>query len=681
MREMEKEILRLFKGYLGKTSEGISKEGLKYGLLIPDSASKEVVNEAIKMYGKDGLKWNRTFHKDFEIVKNAPMEDLIIQQMVHYITTYGFESLGIYSADMVYISKEELNIPELDVENIELIPILPLTKEELSARLMKLVTSGIALSKQTVEDIIMLSDFIDKDKFDDIKNREIATTLYHKYNIMPRDPEKFLRLLIFELTGNTLKIQNRDTIRALEGSNKAKALKLLKSYIGASSSNYERLSSIFLRNKNLFLSLKVKKYQTITPEGKAVGKEINAIINKLRKLAKTSHKPLKAGLLDCLTNKDISFKTSDLNGLLDGITIFREIRILNGVLYRLYGADDIVYKIRNGKTYVTKLEPKTPGYIERLKETEAAIRRHLAGRLESKVKDKTVYIPSNVSYAAPTSEKQFVGNIPSGSYVTTPRLNDMVYGVRWANLPLGKQNAGKRYYGETNPNEERVDLDLKQMNESAMFGWDASYRSQGGRILFSGDMTDAPLPQGATELFYVGKNYKKGAFLVTLNMFTSNSCDVPFEFVIASAPTGFSDTRSNYVLDPNSIIEKANMVIEKDKRQKALGLVVVDDNIKFYFGGFDMGTSGSGFYSTARLDNISKGTFHYLVTYNDIQVRLADLLRDAGAKFVDKPMISTKTTEIAENGDEIVVLKDIPVDIDLSLNSVSKDIIINIFEG
>ena len=75
---MEKEVLRLFKSYLGEKSENFSKEGLKYGILIPDTASEEIIKEAIEQYGKDGEKWNQTFHKDFEIVKNAPIEDLIM---------------------------------------------------------------------------------------------------------------------------------------------------------------------------------------------------------------------------------------------------------------------------------------------------------------------------------------------------------------------------------------------------------------------------------------------------------------------------------------------------------------------------------------------------------------------------------------------------------------------------
>ena len=100
---MEKEILRLFKGFLGEKSNAVNEKGLKYGLLIPSTANEAVVDNAIELYGKDGKKWNQTFHKDFEIVRNAPIEDLIAQQLIHYITTYGFESLGMYSIAFLII--------------------------------------------------------------------------------------------------------------------------------------------------------------------------------------------------------------------------------------------------------------------------------------------------------------------------------------------------------------------------------------------------------------------------------------------------------------------------------------------------------------------------------------------------------------------------------------------------
>ena len=110
---MNKEILKLFKGYLGKTtisindSDGLScmglfnQKALKFGIMMPNNAPKDAVDEAIKLYGKDGKKWNQCFHKNFSVVANSSIEELIFQQIIHYFTTYGFEGLGIYNADKV----------------------------------------------------------------------------------------------------------------------------------------------------------------------------------------------------------------------------------------------------------------------------------------------------------------------------------------------------------------------------------------------------------------------------------------------------------------------------------------------------------------------------------------------------------------------------------------------------
>ena len=276
------------------------------------------------MYGKDGSNRNQTFHKDFEIVRNAPIEDLITQQIIHYITTYGFESLGLYDSELVYLPKEKLEIPELNVDNLELITIRPLTEEELTDKLMVLLTSGIALSEQTVKDIMILSDYIDKNRFDEIKNKEIKTTLYDKYNVMPKNPDEFLRYLIFKTTGSTLKINNKEMIDKIRNCDKNKALDMLNSYIDKN--GYGKLSSIFLRNKNLFLAYKIKKNDV---HGISIlAKRINAIINKLRKYAVKYHKPMKKNILDCLTNENEVIDLTELLKQLDEITIFRELRIL-----------------------------------------------------------------------------------------------------------------------------------------------------------------------------------------------------------------------------------------------------------------------------------------------------------------------------------------------------------------
>ena len=662
---MKKEVLRLFKSYLGEKSEFLWEDGLKYGLLIPNTADKEIVNEAIKQYGKDGKKWNETFHKDFEIVKNAPIEDLIAQQMIHYITTYGFESLGFYDSDLVYMPNEKLEIPELDKDSsVEFITIKPITEAELTEKLMVLLTSGIALSEQTIKDIMVLSDYIDKDRFDEISNREIKTALYDKYNIMPRNPEEFLRFLIFKTTGNTLKIQDSNTINSIKDCDKKLAFKMLKSYIDNTPNGYSKLSSIFLRNKNLFLAFKNK-------DG---NKEINTIINKLRKLAIKNHKPLKKNILDCLTDENADINLTSLQEELNNITIFREIRIINGILYRLKGTENIVYKIRNGKSYFKKLnDPKTK-YIERLEYLYKVIYNHLKNRVSLKVKDKIIYIPDNITYAAPTSEKQFNGNIPEGSYLEIPRGEDLVYGVHWTNI-LNGANQESSYYGEMPKrcSEERVDLDLKQMNKSEIFGWDASYRSKSGNILFSGDVTDAPNPNGATELFYVDKNYGYGAFLITLNMFTGNSQDVPFEFVIAKGDG--TNVRKNYVINPNNILEKIDMTIKKSERQMVVGFISIGETIKFYFNDFSAGAS----IRTSRQDDITLGTFDYLQAYSKVQLKLNDLLKDSGAKIINEPTYKKLVVTVDEEGNEVSQEeKEVPVDIDLSTSAITKETLIDL---
>lgn len=669
---MGKEVLRLFKSYLGEKSENFSKEGLKYGILIPDTASEEIIKEAIEQYGKDGEKWNQTFHKDFEIVKNAPIEDLIMQQLIHYITTYGFESLGFYDSNLVYLPKEKLEIPELVVENIELVPIKPITSEELQEKLMILLTSGIALSEQSIKDIMVLSDYIDKDRFDEIVNREIKVTLYDKYNIMPKNPDEFFRYLIFKTTGDTLKINNSQLINKIKNSDKKKAITMLESYI--TKNGLAKLSSIFLRNKNLFLAFKVKKEDNLQ-----LSANMNRIINALRKYAITYHKPLSKNILDCLTDENVDVDLEKLPELLDNITIFREIRIVNGILYRLNGSNAIVYKIRNGKSFVKTLDNRTEEYVIRLNAIYEVVYKHLINRLKNKINLKTIYIPENITYMAPTSEKQFSGNIPDGSYLEVPRTDNMIYGIHWTNLSE-KTKKESNFYGEDDYDEysdERVDLDLKQMNKSEVFGWDASYRSNTSDILFSGDMTDAPLPNGATELFYVGQNYGHGAFLITLNNFTQNRADVPFEFVIAKA-THKPENRVHYALDPNNIYEKLDMVVKQGEYQKVVGFIAIDDTIKFYFNDFSQGNE-----RTSRQNSVTMGTFDYLQSYSKVQLKLRDLLKDAGAILTDKETI-TKTVikeKVDEKGNILETTteeQEVPVDVNLSTSVISKETLIDL---
>ena len=665
-------VLKLFKGFVSeKHSElsGFDQKALIAGVMIPESAPAEVKKQAVDLYGKDGALWNATFHKSWNKVAHASLAQLISEQLMHYFTTYGFESLGVYSEDTIYIPKEALDIPELAIDDkIKFVNIKSLTEEDVKSKLMALLTSGIALSEETIDDIKALSDLIDKSRFDEVANREVRTYLYDKYNVMPKDPEAFLRYLIFKATGSTLKIQNKAMFDSLKGADKELVKNMLASYLSADAQAEKRLASIFLRNKNLFLAL---KSDADTEEQKA----INRYVNRLRKLAKTCHKALKPQVLDTLTVTKYSAK--EIDAALDKATLFRAIRCLNALNYRLSSSvsDDIVYRVRNGRSFVSKIATESVKEAV-LVQNKEAVQSYIVSKLAEKVSGKTVYIPEGIVYKAPTSEKQFVNDIPEGSYVELPADKNLIFAVHWNNLEPQESIKSKA----SRDCDSRVDLDMHMMNSSRQFGWNTSYRDEDSKILFSGDVTSAPAPHGATEAYFISHKLKEAAYLITLNDFNGHNRPVPYEFIVASDDVASSSFSRDYMVDPNKIIYKFNFSVKPESRQAALGLVKASaDCTRFYFQNFGVGASGA---VTVRND-YTVGAYNYLNRFNEIQVKLNDLLVAAGAKIVRTPTVKTQVAELAtdEKGNPKAILaeKEVPADIDLSIENIDKSTIIELF--
>lgn len=655
--------LRLFKSYTldnNENYEGLfSKDNYNKGILFLEEPPLQVKEQAIDMYGKDAVKWNQTFHKSFATVRDTDIETLIAQQIIHYFTTYGLEALNLYNQDLVYIPHEQLEIVDLK-EDIPLVIIHKISFEELGNRIMKLLTSGIALSKQTISDIMSLSDYIDKTRFDEIQNREIKTALYDKYQIAPKNNIEFLRYIVYKLTGSTLLIKNQAMIQSIKKADIGLVIGYINNYI-KDPTKYIELSEIFLRYKDIFLAFKRK------PEESSYSKAINKIINRLDKLSRVygHHKKAPKFILDYLTElstkmeeevyKDQIFKE------LGSCTVFREIRLLNAIGYRLdTNTDDIVFKIRNGKGYATKFNKDMS---EEKRNTQLRlynlVRTHLIKRLNNKLANKTIYLPNDIVYTLPSSEKQFCGNIPQGSYIEVKRDNDMVLGIHWTNLP-----------------DERVDLDLHAQNKSEQYGWNSSYRSNNSDFYFSGDVTDAPEPNGATELYYVGKNCGDKAFLLTLNDYTmNNNEDVKFEFVIAKSNTNIIE--KNYVIDPNNIITTVPMIFDHAEgtiRQMTLGFIkITSDYIRFYFDDFALGSS-----IVTKQNSTTISTYNYLENTIDTQIKLGNLLQYCeDVKIVMQPF-TEKLIEVGidEQGDTLYKKETKPVDYDLSVDKITKETII-----
>ena len=647
MKKINESIMYLYKSYLVENK--VEKytpdiDVLQKGILIDTNCPKEVKKLAINIWGKDGYLLNQTFHKSINTVIETSMEDLIIDQIIHYITTYGFKELDIYNKDKVYIPNEKLELPDV-IENIELTIINQITKDELKDKLWNLITSSIPLSSKTVEHIITLSDYLDvnKENINRVTNKEVKIALYDKLKIIPSDNIEFLRYLIYKVTKKTLLIKDKETMNILNNSDKKISLELIKAY--QDEYGLIPLSEIFNRYKPLFLSLKTSKsIKTFIDDKEVIEErkltkteiELNSIINKISKLSKEYHKPFIPNDLDrfIIWYKDNCNKKDFIKTFKDKIkdeTIWRIIKLRNYISLINNNTNERVYKIRNGRVWITNKEED----FAFDQEISNILDNIIISRLKNKVLNKKIYLEDNVNILIPQSEKQFVGNIPFSSSIEIEKDNLLV-GIHWFNI-----------------DEEQVDLDLKIISNEYTIGWDASYK-EGDKLVFTGDVTDAPLPLGASEYIYIDKSISNTIFSLKVNNYTGNLNDIEYDIIIAKKSN--KELETNYIVDPKDIIIKIpKNIIEANKLEHSLGNIIIEDNkIKIVF--TDLSTSNK---ITAENTSIEEILRNYLKQESKFKCNLKDYLERSGASLT--------------NNDE-------DADINLSIENLNKNTIIDLFK-
>lgn len=597
------------------------------------SWSKERIDNTIKEISQNiGIspeELNASFHKSWTKVATADIRQLIIEQICHYFTTYGAEYLGIYNEEFIYIPHEKLKLPKLIKEDLKLVVIKGLTKKEIKEKILQLLNSGIALSEQTINDIIDISRDIDirESDLELIKNKEIKADLYNHLDLLPENPVEFLRYVIYQTTGRTLLIKNQSLINDLKAIPNNRYLELFLSY--KNKYGFHRLAEIFYRFKPIFLAFKDNYKAT----------EMNTHINKIRKMAQRYHKPMTEDYLNSVTSmikQGKGLNVGTVEKTLETVNIFRKIRLAYALKYRTKKSDSILYRIRNGKSYATEFSFEDRSIAESL--LISSVLPAIIDDLSPNVKDKKIYIPQYINYALPATEKQFTGNFPSGTYISIP--NDMILGINWRNV---KYDINRSY---------RIDLDLSLLTPGKKYGWDANYRSDRRDMLFSGDMTDASGPHGSTELFYVKKQLKS-AFLLMLNYFNyTDTIEVPFKIIVAKEKA--KDFRSNYMVNPNNVL--VTTLSKISCKQKILGLLLsTTKESKFYFAETAIGKS-----ITSGNKDYTRHANQYLLDFYSNSISFNDLLVKAGAILADS--------------------KD-DADIDLSPENIDKTTIINLILG
>lgn len=612
-----KAVLNLFKAVPNLAGENFppytlnNEKNLANGFFVterafqvcPCVADRKIFKFMKSKFGYDIFELNRGFYKSFKTVADSTPQKLLVNKLLHYMSTYGMESFGIFERELVYIPNDALELPE-DAKPVKITVVDTIDETEITARVKKLIQSGAALSEETINDLVVAVKFLEIEfKIDDVPNKEFAIRLCELLNILPEDPVQFLRYMVYIATGSTLLIKSQESIFVIKNRDK-NFDEYFSRYIAKN--GLKILASIFHRFKPLWLAFKPHSDY------------LKTTVNKMRKLADRYHKPVAPKFLERITSAE-EINLEQLERELDKITTFRKVSLANAILYRNAAPESIIYNIRNGKIFADDYRGNLKFNVQKILDV---IINSIVEDIRPNVQGKKIYIPERFDYAVPVSEKKFVGNIPCGSSYTFNN-NSVVVGVHWFNIV--DEN-----------NEIRVDLDLHLNSEKINIGWQNDFNDENfintkeHKIIFSGDMTDAPIDDGgATEAFFVGESLTDEMLMVNLNYYNrQSSVAVPFKLVLADVTQ--ESINRKYLLDAHEIA--FCVPCEISSGEMFLGFLASNElgNKKFYFFTRNMGNR-----IVARTTDVTKKINSAMYTTFESFLGLKEILTRAGAILED----------------------------------------------
>lgn len=614
-------IIKLFKRILIEDGINPVKRGklFKSGVYVVDEAADYLTandsNTLVSYYGNQYIdQINRsTLHRSIKAVDIMDLDELRLHQVLHYLSIFSHQEDGSCFGN-IPVDKESTYLPneyvglDNDQDPIKFTIVYPITVDELVEKVKGLV-SGIALKQETIELLMeIIPSYTNRFSIDDFKNKEIKSYLIDAGYYTPSNAIDLIRYIYYKKTGNTLLISSKYNKQDFNvNSYRYNSSELLASF--AENYGVETIARTFNRYRDFWIMLK--------KDSKANAK----IINKASKLAKTLNVPCKQLPLDNIASPFVLDK--DVIKELKKVTVFKKISLYNYLLNELTPSEYKLYNIRNGKIFVKESkETKYPSVVAR---RLVLIANSIREDLKDKVEGKKFLLSKYVQYAVPTSEKNFIGNIPICSKISA--TDNFSFGIHWFNLP-----------------NNRVDLDLHAESKNIHIGWNCDLRNSAAA--HTGDVTNAPLPNGGAEAVYFKDQFVDDTAVITINNYTSADNITTNLFF-----NWFNDDKAlnkDSILDINSdTLYIKDFVIEDDEMM--LGFVRSDEEGKkdFIFYSSRLGDRIVSKYDTV-MDNIASAINSTI----DNRLMLEDLIGMCGGLITDNP------EEADYNLDETNLVKD-----------------------
>lgn len=532
----------------------MNKLTLPQGIYVPGDLCYKWLFDEMK---EKNINPNSTFYQSWINILSKTRFELFLDQIRHYASTYGtnFQSEAWLP--------EHSELPEFPYKELKVLE--EISEEQAVEEIKNLAYSNIAMSQEVLDFLYSFKNIID---VYNVKNRMLKVMLIDD-NYKFVDGQECLLYILYKFFGLTLVIKNKETYGQIIyglGGNSESINKVL-------TFNKEVLASVFYRNKDIFMQFKHNK-------------SLSPIINKIRKLATKYHKPMA---------KSPWLRLPELSAierirLYDKASIFKLVQMFNAL-----NNPTGYYIIRNGKAW----------YRENIsRKVKPFILNELLGAIVSKLpKVESVCLPKNINLAMPTSEKNFIGDIPLGSSIECSGLNTMV-GIYW-----------KNEWGA-------YDLDLHcRTIDGETIGWNSQYYDED--VVFSGDMTFAD-PEAAEVIWF--KNGVRDC-IVSVSEYNGESNYKYQIFVAQEKATNFD---KNYMVDPRSILYKAEMNFS-NRRDVTLGYI---HNGEFIFHSCNIGKG-------CVPNKIRKEILNHLVQCS--YLKLKDVLEMANIEISDESEIKIES--------------------------------------
>lgn len=633
-----------YKAEKGKEIKELQNQLLSVGVFIEPSTllnaeakAADIKELAEELYSVKLAKINSTFYKTFEEMQSKSEFELLIDQLVHYGSTYGeidaFKNHGdIYEPKAL----NESAIAELQKFVKKFTILEGITIDELTEKVNTLFNSGIALNSDDVEDLMELVNHyklpID---YALVKNKEVATLLAEKYGIMPANFDEFMRFVFKRVTGSTLLIKDPLKKYAFEHMQQTKAdevAEMFTAYI--KQFGLKQVTENVMRYRKFVLLIRKKASQ-----------KYNKLFNVITKRSKTDKKPRVNAVMNNVANPTISLQKLEESA--KKATPFQIVRAINALQERelVTGETDVkmLYRIRNGKTWLTTKD-FDKGDASLIKERIALLTNILVDKVGHNVDKKVIFAPIN--YAVPVSTKQFVSDA-TPEYTTIHVDGDLKIGVAW---------------------DKSADLDLHARTLTGVsLGWNSSYSNQG--VYYSGDMTRLNQQGFAAEymLFEHGKATEPA--LVTISPYSIRTDeDFSYDLIVSNDKQKIDRGEVKNLMTTYQNIVYKDKISVNPNLSRELALVIPTDN------GFDViltqGTSSIG-HNVPRSE-VQDTILQIVNRKNDSRYKLHDLLGDVAKDaivFLDKQALLDYLDANELSIDDVL---------DLSYESMTQDTLIGL---